>query len=103
MRGAVDLDGEAGLAQFLHQGHVGDAAHLLQHPLDGLALLLKDIEVGAEHFDRQRAFQAGFRFVHGVFGRLGVVEDDAGKGLELSVDRLDQRRLVAIGAVSIRE
>ena len=82
--GAVDLDGQAGLAQFLHQRDIGDAAHLLQHLLDGLAFLLQHIEVGAEDLHRQRAFQAGLGFIDRVLGRLGVVEDDAGKGLPAS-------------------
>jgi hypothetical protein len=91
-----------GWPEFLHQRHVLDAAHLLQHLLDGLALLLQRVQIGAEDLDGQRAFQAGFRFVHGVLGRLGVVEDDAGKGLELLVDGLDQRRLGAIRAGPLR-
>jgi hypothetical protein len=41
--GAVDLDVEAGLAEFLHQGHVADAAHMLQDFLDRLALCLKRV------------------------------------------------------------
>ena len=98
----LDRDREAGLTQFLHQGHIADAAHIFQHPLDVFALLLKDIEVRPEHFHRQSAFQPGLGFIHGVFGRLGVIEDDAGKGLELLVDGFDQGRLVAIPARPIR-
>ena len=37
--GAIDLDREARLAEFLHQRHVADAADVLQHRLDRLALL----------------------------------------------------------------
>ena len=99
---AVDLDGQARLPEFLHQGDVPDAAHPLEDLLDGLALLLQRLQVGAEHLDGERAFQAGLRLVHRVFGRLGVVEDDAGKGRELLVDRVDQSGLVAIGAVPLR-
>ena len=70
-----------------------DAAHLLQDLFDRLALLLQRVQVAAEDFDRQRAFQARFRFIHRILGRLGVVEDDAGKCGKLLVDGLDQRRL----------
>ena len=72
---------------------------MFQHALDRFALLLKGIEVGPEHLHRQRAFQAGLGFIHGIFGRLGVIEDDAGEGLQLLVDRLRSGRLVAIGAM----
>ncbi len=82
--GAVDFDGEAGLPKLLDQRHVPDAAHLLQHVFDGPALLLQRVQVGAENFDGQGAFQSRFRFVHGVFRRLGVVEDDSGKDLRAS-------------------
>ena len=99
---AVDLDGQAGLSEFLHQGHVADAAHPLQDLLDGLALLLQRIQIGAEDLDGQRALQAGFRLVHRIFRRLGVVENDSGKGLELLVDGLDQPGLGAIGAGPLR-
>ena len=43
-------------------------------------------------------FKPGLGLVHGVFRRLGVVEGDAGKRLELPVDGLDQLGLGAIGA-----
>ena len=79
--GAIDRDGEARLAELLHQRDVADAAHLLQHLLDRLALLLERLQVGAEHLDGQRALQAGLRLVHRIFGRLGVVEGDAGECL----------------------
>ena len=59
--GAVDLDRQAGLAELLHQRDVADAAHVLQHALDRLALRLERIEVGAEDLHRQRALQARSR------------------------------------------
>ncbi len=93
---------EARLAEFLHQRHIADAAHLLQDLLDGFALLLQRLQVGAENLDGQRAFQARFRLVHRILRRLGVVENDSGKGLELLVDGLDQRGLGAIGAGPLR-
>ena len=82
--GAVDLDGQAGLSELLHQRHVADAAHLLQDLLDGLALLLQRVQVGAEHLDGQRALQARFRLVDRIFRRLGVVESDSGECLRAS-------------------
>ena len=100
--GPVDVDGQAWLSQFLHQRHVLDAAHIFQDFLDGLALLLKNLQIGTEHFDGQGALEPGFGFVHGVFRRLGVVEGDAGKAFQLAVDRRDQVRLVAIGTVPLR-
>ena len=67
-----------------------------------LPFLLQGIQIGAENLDGQGAFQAGFRLVHRVLGRLGVVEVDAGKGLELLVDGLDQPGLGAVGAGPLR-
>ena len=93
--GAIDLDREARLAELLHQGDVADAAHVLEHVLDRLALLLERVEVRPEHLHRERALQAGLGLVDRVLGRLGVVEGDAGEGCELVVDRLDQLRLGA--------
>ena len=29
--GTIDLDGETRLSQFVHQRHIADAAHMLQH------------------------------------------------------------------------
>ena len=69
---------------------------------DGLALLLQRLQVGAEYLDRQRALQAGLGLVHRVLGRLGVVEVDARKCLQLLVDGRDQRLLVAVWAVPLR-
>ena len=100
--GAVDLDGQTRLPELLHQGHVADAAHPLQDLLDGLALLLKRVQVGTEDLDRQGAFQAGFRLVHRILRRLRVVENDSGKCLELLVDGLDQPGLGAIRAGPLR-
>ena len=37
------------------------------------------LEIGAENLDRQRALETGLGLVHRIFGRLRVVEDDAGK------------------------
>ena len=94
--GAVDVHGQARLAEFLDQRDVFDPAHAFQDVLDRLAFGFQRLQVRPEDLDRQRAFQAGFGFIHGVFGRLRVVEDDAGKRLELLVDGLDQLRLGAI-------
>ena len=43
--GAIDLDGEARLPQFVHQRHIADAAHMLQHFLDRLAFQLQRLQV----------------------------------------------------------
>jgi len=53
---AVDLDGQAGLSEFLHQGDVFDAAHPLEDLLDGFAFLLQRLQIGPEHFHGERAF-----------------------------------------------
>ena len=53
-------------------------------------LLLERLQIGAENLDRQRALQAGLGLVHGIFGRLGVVEDDPGKRGQLLLDRIYQ-------------
>ena len=55
--GAVDLDREARLAELLDQRHVADAADMLEHVLDRLALLLERVEVGAEDLDLERALE----------------------------------------------
>ena len=39
--GAIDCDRQARLAELLDQRHVADAAHVLEHRLDRLALLLR--------------------------------------------------------------
>ena len=80
-----------------------DAAHLLEDLLDRLALVLQRVQVGPEDLDRQRALQPGLRLVDRVLRRLGVVEDDAGKRLQLLVDGRDQLRLGVIAAVSTAE
>ena len=97
--GAVDVHRQARLAEFLDQRDLLDPAHPFQHALDRLCLWFERLQVRPEYLDRQGAFQAGLGFIHGVFGGLGVVEDDAGKRLELLVDGLDQLRLRVIGAV----
>ena len=74
----------------------------LQDLLDGFALLLQRIQIGAEDLDGQSALQAGFRLIHRVLRRLGVVEIDSGECLELLVDGLDQPRLGAVGAGPLR-
>ena len=70
--------------------------------LIALPLLLEHVEVGAEDLHRERALEAGLGLVDRVFGRLGVVEGDAGEGLQLLVDRGDQLRLGADRAAPLR-
>ena len=82
--GAIDLDVEAGLSEFLHQRHIADSAHILKDLLDRFAFRLQRIEVRPEHLDRQRTLETGLRLVHRVFRRLCVIEYDAGKRLRAS-------------------
>ena len=100
--GTVDLDGQTRLPELLHQRHITDSAHPLQDLFDGFALLLERIQIGAEYFDGQGAFQARFRLVDRILGRLGVIENDSGKGLELLVDGLNQRGFGAMTAGPLR-
>jgi hypothetical protein len=59
-----------------------------------LPFCFERLQVGAEDFDGQGAFQARFRLVHRILRRLGVIENDSGKGHQLLVDGFDQRGLV---------
>ena len=96
---AVDGDGQAGLPQFLHQSDVADAAHLLQDLFDGEChFFCSTFRSEPNTLTARALLQSGFRFVHRILGRLGVVEDDAGKGRQLLIHGLDQRRLGAVGA-----
>ena len=58
------------------------------------ALLCRTFRSGPYIFTAKRALEAGERFVHGVFGGLRVVEDDAGKCFELLLDVRGQFGLV---------
>jgi len=50
------------------------------------SFLFKYLKVGTENFYGQRGFQAGERFVDSIFGGLRVIKNDAGMGLEFSLD-----------------
>ena len=67
-----------------------DAGHGRDHALHGVRLGLERREIGAENLHGEGALEAGLRFVHRVLGRLGVVEDDAGKCLQLLLNRVDR-------------
>ncbi len=92
---AIDVDQKAGLAKFAHYGEFGEAGYLAESVLDLDGFVLKYVQVVTIDFDRQRALEAGERFVHRVFGGLRVVEDNSGKGREFLVDGFDQLFLVA--------
>ena len=63
-------------------------------PLDFQRLVLKNIQIGPIDFHRQRALQAGQCFVHGIFSRLRVVENHAGKRCKLLLNIFGQLRFV---------
>ena len=91
---AIDIDQQAGLAEFAHDGQFRESGHLRETALDLERLALQDIQVGSVDLYGERALQSGQRFVHRVFGRLRVVEDDSGKALSLLLDVLGQLGLV---------
>ena len=86
----------------MHDRDLLDAAHFLQHGLDGVGLRLQDREVGTEDLHREGALQSRFRLVHRILGRLRVVEDDAGERLELPADGVDELGLGANRAGPLR-
>ena len=91
--GTVRGDGQAGLSQLAHHGDFGDAGDLVEDVLDLGGSIFEGLEVLAEDLDGERALETGFGLVHGVFGGLSVVEDDAGEGCELLLHGLDELRL----------
>ncbi len=90
---AVGCDDETRLAGLADDGDFGDARSVGENVFDLGSLGGQQVEIGAVDLYRQRALQAGFRFVDGVFSGLSVVEDNAGEGVELLLDRLDEARL----------
>ena len=96
---AIDINQQAGLAEFAHYRQIGKAGHVGQDILDLHGLVLKDVQIVAIDLDRQRTLQTGQRLVHRIFRGLGVVEDDSRKGAEFLVDGGDQLFLVADLAV----
>ena len=88
---AVDIDQQAGLAEFAHHRQLGETrAPCASAFLIWMALSCSTFRSVAIDLHGQRALQAGERLIHRIFGRLRVVEDDAGKGLQLLVDGGDQ-------------
>ena len=72
----------------------------MEDVLDLGGLVFESLQVLSEDLDGERALEAGFGLVHGVFGGLGVVEDDARKGCEFLLYGLDQLRLGAQASAS---
>ncbi len=91
---AVHVNQQGRLAEFLHDGEFREARHLRETPLDFERLFLENVQIGTINFYRERAFQSGERFVHCVFSGLRVVENDAGKCLEVILDVFGQLRFV---------
>ena len=81
---AVGVNQQARLAEFAHDGEFAETGDLREPPLDLEGFVLQDIQIGTVNFHGQRALQTGERFVHGVLGGLRVIENHAGKGVELS-------------------
>src|SRR5580692_149172 len=81
--GAVRFDEQAWLAEFAHNGELCKARGFVEHIFDFDGFLLENVEIGAEDFHGQRAFEAREGFVHGIFSGLGEIEDHAGVGVEL--------------------
>jgi len=70
---------------------------MLQLAFDIEGLTLQHIQVGPVNLDGEGALQAGQSFIHGIFGGLRVVEDNAGKGLQLLLNILGKFLLVVNG------
>ncbi len=65
----------------------------MEDVLDLGGLVFERLQVLAEDLDGESALESGFGFVHGVFGRLRVVENHSRKRGELLLHGLDQLRL----------
>ncbi len=79
---AIDIDQQAGLAQFTDHGQFGEARDALQRVFNFDGGILQNVQIRAIDLHRQRAFESGERLIHGVLGRLREVEDDAGIGVQ---------------------
>src|SRR4029077_7901820 len=71
-------------------GELGETGSLVEDVLDFDSFFLENVEIGAEDFYREGALEASEGFVDGVFGGLGVIEDDAGIGFEFFLDVNDE-------------
>ena len=78
---AIHIDQKAGLAEFAYNREFREARNLRERVLDLEGLVLKHVEILSVDLYRERALQAGERFIHCIFGRLRVIEDDAGKAV----------------------
>src|SRR5205085_5960237 len=86
----VSRDRETWLSELLDEGHMIDAGNALDDPFDCAAFLFEDGEVRAEHLHVEGRLETRERLVDRILGRLRVVEGDAGKDGELSLDGFDQ-------------
>ena len=88
--GAVRCHDEAWLAKLTHDGDIGDPGNFGNNALNLACVVFEGRQVASEDLDRQQTLQAGFGFIHRIFGGLGVVKDDAGKDRHLLVDGINQ-------------
>src|ERR1022692_1143675 len=73
-------------------GSIRPWQHVLE-PLRGYLLVAE--RLWREGRKYQRTLEAGQCFVHGIFGGLGIVENNSGEGREFLIDRLDELFLIA--------
>ena len=76
---AIDINQEAGLAKLAHNSQIGKARHVVEGIFYLHRFVLKDVQVVAIDFDRQRTLQAGQGFVDRILGGLGVVKNNSRK------------------------
>src|SRR5579863_2091475 len=86
----IDVDQEARLTKFAHNGEIGEPGHLRKRVLDLYGFILKYVQIIAINFDCQRTLEPSQRLVHGIFRRLGIVENDSWEGGEFLIDRFDE-------------
>ena len=77
---AVGIDGQAGLAEFADDGELLEAGRVIEDVAISTALFSSTLRSGPKTFTASADLEAGERFVHGVFGGLREIEDDAGVG-----------------------
>src|SRR5579875_3333402 len=94
----VHIHQSTGLAEFAHHYEIGESRYFLQSSLHFQGLFLQDAKVRTINFHSQSAFQSCQGFVHSVFRGLGIVENDARKGLQFGIDGVDEFFLVANAA-----
>jgi len=87
---AIDIDQQARLPELAHDGEFGEPGHVGECVLDLDGFVLKYAQIVTIYFDGQRAFEPSQCFIHGIFGGLGIVENNAGEGCEFLVDRFGE-------------